>query len=131
MTVDRGEIGRLTAFLFMASSFRGLRAYELASELSADVRRAVVRWDSFDRWSIGIQLVRAASSVGANIAEATGRRTTPDKRQLLMVARGSLFETEHFLLEAERAGLVGPGWRDRIDELGRTLNGLINKPVPR
>jgi four helix bundle protein len=37
----------------------------------------VWRWSSFDRWTVGQQMVRSADSIGANIAEAAGRRTDP------------------------------------------------------
>src|SRR6476659_7288419 len=98
----------------MASRFRDLRAYQLAAELAREIRSEVVRWSEFDKWSLGLQLVRAIESVGANIAEADGRWYTGDKRKLLFVARGSLYETEHWLLRAEEAGLMRKGSADRL-----------------
>jgi four helix bundle protein len=75
-----------------------------------------------------MQLVRAADSIGANIAEALGRWHPADKRRLLTIARGSLYETEHWIDRAHHRGLL----RDTPDlsELGRTLNGLMKKPTP-
>jgi four helix bundle protein len=114
----------------MASSFRDLVAYRLAGELSDEIARAVAGWDSFEKWSIGIQLARSADSIGANIAEALGRWHTKDRRHLLMVARGSLYETEHWLIRAETRGLWPGGVPATVDEIGRTLNGLINRAPP-
>ncbi|MFL5883598.1 MAG: four helix bundle protein [Thermoleophilaceae bacterium] len=104
--------------------------YRLAVELAAEVRSDVLRWRSFDRETLGLQLVRAAESVGANIAEAEGRWHAADKRRLLFIARGSLYETEHWLSRAQASGLPCPGAPDRLSEIGRLLNGMIKRPTP-
>ena len=114
----------------MASSFTGLDAYTRARSLSGDLRAAIASWSSFDKWSIGIQLVRSADSIGANIAEATGRWHTPDRRRFLVIARGSLCETEHWLLIAEDSGLLPPGSSSRVEQIARPLSGLINRAPP-
>jgi four helix bundle protein len=75
--------------------------------------------------------VRAADSVAANIAEASGRWHVADKRRLFIVARGSLYETEHWLLRAQTRRLPTPETDERLDEVGRTLNGLVKTPTPR
>jgi four helix bundle protein len=114
------------------SRFKDLIAYRLAREVADEACARTREWDSFDRWSTGIQLVRAADSIGANIAEAFGRDSTPDTRWLPLIARGSLFETEHWLDVAADRGLFDRGSFDaRIQELARTLNGLIRRPGPR
>jgi four helix bundle protein len=114
----------------MASEFRKLAAYRLAAELGYELHRQASRWPPFDRRSLGIQLVRAADSVAANIAEAMGRWSVPDRRRLLFVARGSLHETEHWICVAESRGLLEPGTDARVDEISRALNGLIKRPAP-
>ena len=98
--------------------------------ISKEVARSVAEWESFERWSIGIQLARAADSIGANLAEALGRWHEKDRRHLLMVARGSLYETEHWLLRAEARGLSHGAQRDKLAELARTLNGLFKRAPP-
>ena len=112
-------------------SFRDLAAYQHAVALANDVRDEVPCWDSFDRWTGGIQLVRAADSIGANIAEATGRWHGPDRRRLFFVARGSLYETEHWILLANARGLLENRFGVKLAELARTLNGLINRTTDR
>jgi len=113
------------------SEFRRLRAYELATSLARDLDAAVSRWDKFERWSLGIQLMRAADSIGANIAEATGRWHPADQRRVLYFARGSLYETEHWVAVAKARGLLPNDADTRIPEVARTLNGLIRKREPR
>jgi four helix bundle protein len=112
----------------MAGSFRQLVVYRLATKLADDLHTEVRTWRPLDLWSVGIQLVRAADSVGANIAEATGRWNAADKRRLLLIARGSLNELEHWLLRAEERNLLEPGSSRRVDEVARALNGMIKRP---
>ncbi len=112
------------------SAFRDLTAYRASVELADELHGAVNGWASLDRWSLGLQLLRAADSVGANIAEAAGRWHVRDRRQLLFVARGSLYETEHWILRAEARGLLEHGKSERIAEVARALNGLIKKEPP-
>jgi four helix bundle protein len=111
----------------MASSFRDLRAWQEAAALSDDISRLVSRWPSFERWSLGIQLVRSADSIAANIAEAAGRWTQPDQRRLFVIARGSLYETENWLLRAEARGLMTSEPRRQLEALARALNGLVHQ----
>ena len=114
----------------MNSEFRNLAAYQRATELADELWEHVARWNASARWSVGRQLTRAADSIGANIAEATGRWHQKDQLRVLYVARGELFETEHWVTTAERRGLLEPGTHARLDEIARALTGLINKRKP-
>ena len=87
-------------------------------------------WPSFERWTIGVQLVRAADSIAANIAEASGRWHEADKRRLLVIARGSLYETQHWLARAEARGLGTGRQEPKLAQVGRMLSGLIRRPGP-
>ena len=111
----------------VAGNFEDLVAYRIAVEIADDLYAAVSKWPSFARWSVGVQLVRAADSIGANIAEAPGRWYRADERRLLLIARGSLHETEHWLRRAEQRGLRASGTTARLDEAARALNGMIRK----
>jgi four helix bundle protein len=109
-------------------AFRNLVAWQRAFELGNEVRGRVGGWPAIDQESVGLQLVRSCDSVAANIAEATGRWYANDKRRLLHIARGSLHETEHWILTAQARHLLDNTFDDRLAELGRTLNGLIKRP---
>ena len=103
----------------------------MAAALADEISAVVSTWPSFERWSIGMQVVRSAGSIGANIAEATGRWHEADQRRFLVIARGSLYETEHWLLRAQAAGATTGRLHPQLDELARALNGLMKKPTPR
>jgi four helix bundle protein len=111
----------------VGSAFRDLVAYRQARAIASVMHDQIARWPNFDRWSVGIQLIRALDSVAANIAESTGRWHRADERRLLLVARGSLYESEHWLLCAEDRGLLPIGSSDGLEETARALNGLIRR----
>ena len=72
----------------------------------------------------------AADSIGANIAEGCGRGTYRDNKRFVTVARGSLYETRHWLRRAFRRQLLTQARVDElksiIDSLPRLLNAYLN-----
>jgi four helix bundle protein len=101
--------------------------YEKSCVLADELRGCVLAWDSLDKWTVGAQLIRAGDSIGANIAEACGRRTGPDRLRALFIARGSALELEHWISRVVARGLPCPGDAlERAHELSRMLNGTIN-----
>jgi len=66
-------------------------------------------------------------SEGEGSRAAASPLVASDFRQL--VARGSLYETEHWILRAESRGLIEQGTNNRVNEAGKALNGLIRKPT--
>jgi four helix bundle protein len=113
----------------MAKGFENLRVYNLSEVVADQIWDFVVTWDSFAKDSVGRQLVRAADSIGANIAEGHGRGTYKDNRHFVRIGRGSLNETRHFLRRAFRRNLLTADQieqlRPLIAELGPTLNASI------
>lgn len=83
-----------------------LRVYKMAEELADRVWELVRPWGHFEKETVGKQLVRAADSVGANIAEGYGRASAADHQRFVRTARGSLYEVRHFLRRADKRGLV-------------------------
>ena len=103
--------------------------YQLAVTFSDEIYEYVAQWPMVARKSMGDQLIRSADSIGANIAEAVGLWHEADKRRLLVIARGSLYETEHWLNRAEARGLLPHGYTGRLEEIAKTLNGMIKTPI--
>ena len=90
----------------MATSFEDLRVLGLAEGIADLIWAQVVQWDDFARDTVGKQVVRAADSIGANIAEGFGRFNFGEKLQFLYYARGSLFETKYWLNRALARDLI-------------------------
>jgi four helix bundle protein len=104
--------------------FQELTVYKLAEELSDAVWDIVLRWSNFARDTVGKQVVRAADSVGANLAEGCGRESPNDNRRFVRIARGSLLETQHWLRRAYRRKLLTA---EEIHHLQATLDELAPK----
>jgi four helix bundle protein len=88
------------------TNFEKLRVYKLAETLADGVWAVVHAWDYLAKDTVGKQMIRAADSIGANIAEGTGRGTLQDNRRFIRMARGSLYETQHWLRRAYKRSLL-------------------------
>jgi four helix bundle protein len=111
------------------TEFENLRVYQLAERLADGVWEIVAGWNIFAKDTVGKQLVRAADSVGANIAEGCGRRSFNDNKRFVKIARGSLNETKHFLRRAYKRKLLDDEQVARLkpilEELPRMLNAYL------
>ena len=107
------------------SSFEDLVAYQVAVALADDLRAVVMKWGPMDQWTLGVQLIRSADSVGANLAEAAGRISPRDQQRFLLFARGSAYETQHWIERAiARSLLTEEAFRSRAARVGKLVNGL-------
>jgi four helix bundle protein len=111
-------------------AFEQLDVYRLAEKLCDAIWDSVNGWSTFSRDTLGKQIVRAADSIGANIAEGSGRGTARDNCRFIQIARGSLYETVHFLRRAFRRSLLNKSQIKRlqplITELGPRLNAYLS-----
>jgi four helix bundle protein len=116
------------------TNFEKLRVYRLAEKLADEVWHIVLGWDSFSRDTVGRQIVRSADSIGANIAEGTGRGSFQDNRRFARTARGSLNETQHFLRRAFQRKLLTNGDvgkpKPLVDNLAPQLNSYLKSIGP-
>ena len=113
----------------MAAKFTDLRVYQLSEEVADSIWAIVAVWDYFARDTVGKQLCRAADSIGANIAEGVGKRSYPEQRRFTLIARGSLYETQHYLRRAFVRGLLKQEQVEplklALDQLSPQLNGYL------
>lgn len=114
--------------------FEELRVYQKSEKLSDAIWEIVDSWDFFAKDTVGKQLVRAADSIGANIAEGSGRGSYQDNRRFVKIARGSLYETRHFLRRAHKRKFLTTeqtdSLRPMLEELAPTLNAYLNSIGP-
>jgi len=99
------------------TNFEKLRVYRLSEHLADRIWNVVKAWDYLAKDTVGKQIIRAADSIGANIAEGTGRGTLEDNRRFIRMARGSLYETRHWLRRALQAKATqsATGCRSKTD----------------
>jgi four helix bundle protein len=111
-------------------SFENLRVYQLSEQLANEIWYLVQNWNNFAKHTLGKQMVRSADSIGANIAEGNGRYNSKDNQRFIKIARGSLYETIHWLRLACHRKLVTTEQVNKlkpiIDELSPKLNAYLN-----
>ena len=111
-------------------NFENLKVYRLSEDLADRIWDVVATWDGFAKQTVGAQIVRAADSIGANVAEGVGRGSHADNRRFVRTARGSLYETIHFLRRAFRRQLLSKAQTDALKpllaELPPRLNAYLN-----
>ncbi|MEJ2279562.1 MAG: four helix bundle protein, partial [Candidatus Lokiarchaeota archaeon] len=84
----------------------------------------------FAKNTVGFQIVESSDSIGANIAEGTGRGSFTDNKRFAKIARASLYETKHWLRRAYMRNLLNKTEIEKLkkilDELSPRLNAYIN-----
>jgi four helix bundle protein len=110
------------------TSYRDLQVWQRAMELATTVYRLAKMMPKTEEFRLTGQMLRAAASVPANIAEGHMRGTRKDYANFVNIARGSLAELETFLMLAERVRLLTPAQTgpamQLADEIGRMLTAL-------
>ena len=106
-----------------------IKAYQIASELSDYVWSIVVKWDWFNKRTLGVQWITATDSIGGNIAEGFGRFHKKDKQKFYYNARGSVYESLHWTKRADKRKLIAREEKDyvieRLEVLPKEINYLM------
>lgn len=116
------------------SHFTDLLVYQRAVDLAAQIFTLSERWPPVERYALTDQIRRASRSVGANIAEAWGkRRYVAHFVSKLTDADGENHETEHWLITAHRDGYLSEvelaDLTGRKKQIGRMLGAMIQDPT--
>jgi four helix bundle protein len=106
-----------------------LRIYQLAEGIADAIWNLIVKWKPFARETVGKQLVRAADSIGANIAEGYGRFHYREDIQFLYYARGSIKETHYWISQASKRKLISEDDHNRINEMLNELLPQLNSYI--
>ena len=106
------------------TNFEKLRVYTLSENLADTIWDIVLKWSYLAQCTVGTQMIKAADSIGANIAEGTGRGTLQDNSRFIRIARGSLYETQHWLRRAYKRSLLS---KKQIE----TLKPIIHELAPK
>lgn len=119
----------------MSSSFRDLRVWQEAMNLTAQVYRTTSEFPKAEIYGLAQQMRRAAVSVPSNIAEGKGHRSNKEFVHFLLHARGSLWELQTQMLVAEQLQYVSQEKGRRLfseaENVSRALSGLITAVSPK
>jgi four helix bundle protein len=116
----------------LARCFRDLIVYQKAKEVARRIYELSQEFPKEERYSLTDQGRRASRSVGAQIAEAWGkRRYEKHFVSKLTDADSEQLETQHWLETAFDCGYIDADQRDSLcndlQEIGRMLNSMIKK----
>ena len=115
-----------------AESFRDLIVYQKAKAVSRKIFELSKTFPNEEKYSLTDQIRRSSRSIGAQIAEAWGKRrykkhfisklTDSDSEQL---------ETQHWVSDAADCNYITKDQEkdlhERLSEIGRMLNSMMNK----
>lgn len=106
--------------------YRELAFYQKARQVLTGVNTLLGTWPkSMQAQEIGRQLFRAASSVGANIAEGHGRHEGLEYIHFLVIAQGSANEVDHWLGTALDCELGSPDEIMRLIQLNLETRKML------
>jgi four helix bundle protein len=113
------------------ASHRDLIVWQKAMDMVVDVYRLTSFFPKVETYRLTSQVTRSAVSVPANIAEGHSRGSAKEYAYYLAIAKGSLMETETYLMLAIRLGYLTSeeteGSLARIVEISKMLTAIRKK----
>ncbi len=112
-------------------SHRDLIVWRKAMDMSVQVYKLAESFPKTETYRLTSQITRSAVSVPANIAEGHARSTKKDYANFLAIAKGSLMETETFVMLAIRLDYISSTQAHPtlsiITEISKMLTTLRNR----
>lgn len=112
-------------------NFKDLTVWQKAHEMTLTIYEATRGFPREELYGLTSQLRRSSASIGANIAEGSGRRSDAEICRFLRIARGSASELEYHLLLAHDLRLLSDIQYQKLlqqaDGVQRMLTALIQK----
>jgi four helix bundle protein len=110
-------------------SLEDLNIYQISMKIGEQIWDIVTGWGYFEKNSFGMQLIKAADSIAANISEGYGRFHFKDSKNFEYYARGSLFETKTWIEKSKNRKLITIEQYNELTgelkDLGIKLNNYI------
>lgn len=109
-------------------SFEGLKVYQVARQLVKDIYLLQNEFPKEERYALGDQIRRAATSITANLAEGSGRQSPKEKIRFIEIAFGSMTEVFCELQTACDLNYIKneqlKALRPQFTEVAKMLSGL-------
>jgi four helix bundle protein len=87
-------------------TFEKLEVYQVARKLVKNIYELQNRFPSEERYALGDQIRRSATSITSNIAEGSGRNSLKEKIHFVEIAFGSMTESFSQLQNAQDLGYI-------------------------
>jgi four helix bundle protein len=111
--------------------FKNLKVWAKVHQLTLAIYQNTRKFPRDEIYGLTSQTRRAAASIGANIAEGCCRRSDPEMKRFVQIARGSASELEYHLLLARDLDLLTveefEDMEARVLEIQRMLAVLTNR----
>ncbi len=82
-------------------------------------------------WIIGDQVLRSIGSISANIAEGSGRGGNKEFIRFLIIARGSLVESQNWIYKIRKRKYINEkrenDYQEKFESINKMINVLINR----
>jgi len=110
-------------------SFRDLIVWQKSHEFVLETYRISSAFPKEETYALTSQLIRAAVSIPANIAEGFTKKTLPNKLNYISHSEGSLQEVKYYLILARDLNYINDitfeNAINSCEEIGKLLNGYI------
>jgi four helix bundle protein len=114
--------------MYRIYSFEKLEVYREILDFTVKVKDAILGFPKEERYDLCRQLKRSVDSIGANLAEGSGRSSNLDQAHFTNIAYGSALETINHLNVAMKLGYISQSMytelRIDMDKIIKQLNGL-------
>ncbi len=112
-------------------NYRELRVWAKAHALALKLYGITREFPREEMYGLTSQIRRAASSIGANLAEGCGTRTDAELARYLLIAMGSASELDYHLLLARDLHILNNSdhavLEEELSEVRRMLTSLLLK----
>jgi len=114
--------------------FKNLKVWVKAHQVTLAIYQITRKFTRDETYGLTSQIRRASASIGANIAEGCGRRSDPEMKRFVQIARGSASELQyHLLLAKDLQHLTVDEFNDldaKVLEVQRMLASLTRRLGP-
>ncbi len=111
--------------------FTKLRVWQEAHKLTLQIYKITKKFPSDELYGLTSQLRRAASSIGSNLAEGSGRNSDKELARFVSIAQGSAFEARYQMILAKDLGYISPtefsSLENQILSISRMLTSFHQK----
>lgn len=116
---------------YSLKDFKTLKVWQKARELAQNIYQISANFPPFETYATKSQIIRAVTSIGANIAEGNGQLYKKKQINFFNNALGSAAETRHWLVTALDNKYITQEDYDKLEqktiEIIKMLIGCIRK----
>jgi four helix bundle protein len=111
-------------------NYRDLQTWHKAHQLTLELYKVSRQFPKEEMYGLISQLRRAASSIGANLAEGCGRQTNSEFARFVRISMGSASELDYHLLLSRDLGFLGTEAYEHVSknliEVRKMLTSLLS-----